>query len=334
MRVQGTSEAADELRKELMDSIREMAGQTSSFVQKLNSLEASCKDDSYEVMRTAVFNVATKIDSFIPELKDVCERLREYSDFLNRDPFGSAAAGISTAAAANTISAGSGAAVSLAPTQSTPRQLEQTQFGFVPDGHGAMVYDSPVEMGRYLYSQQGSAYINYKGTCGLCSCANILRLAGVNLGEKEMIDYATSVHKGGLFSPKLCTSTLLSPLSNGGTSPEDRQQILKHFGIESSLVSVIDDNLTISDNTIEQIANYVQSGHGVILSVHANVLKGRPAGQDRHAITVTSVTRDTNGKVMGFHICDSNHGTIYYDAFRIRNALTGNAMNVTDKPIR
>ncbi|MFR2605754.1 MAG: hypothetical protein ACLTAX_11405 [Waltera sp.] len=51
-------------------------------------------------------------------------------------------------------------------------------------------------------------------------------------------------------------------------------------------------------------------------------------------MTVVSVTKDTSGKICGYHICDSNYGTDYYDVDRIRKALTGNDMNVTTQIIR
>ena len=92
----------------------------------------------------------------------------------------------------------------LEPTRSTPRDLVSTQYGFTKNMAGMEVYDSPLEVDKYLYSKQGSAYENFKGTCGLCSIANILRLSGVNIGEKEVIDYAANM-QGGIFASKLCS---------------------------------------------------------------------------------------------------------------------------------
>ena len=99
-----------------------------------------------------------------------------------------------TAAATAGVVAGtagclSNGAVSLAPTRTSPRDLAASQFGFSKDSEGNMVYDSPNEMNQYLYKTQGSANSSFQGTCGLCSCANILRLSGVNASEADMIAY-------------------------------------------------------------------------------------------------------------------------------------------------
>lgn len=221
------------------------------------------------------------------------------------------------------------------PNRSTPRDLPQTQYGFTKDSNGNLTYDSPMEMDKYLYAQQGSAYTNFQGTCGLCSCANILRLAGVNYSEKDMIDYAASTSSGNGWFQKLCTVNPLSPESSGGTNPKSRQQILEHFGISSGVFPVEMENGVASDTALENIAQYVADGRGVILSVHAGVLyNGRAVRDDYHAVTVTSVTRNKYGDVSGFYICDSNVGTTYYTALQIKEALTGADMNVTHSHIR
>lgn len=221
------------------------------------------------------------------------------------------------------------------PNRSTPRDLPQTQYGFTKDSNGNLTYDSPMEMGKYLYAQQGSAYSNFQGTCGLCSCANILRLAGVNYSEKDMIDYAASTTSGNGWFQKLCTVNPFSPESSGGTNPKNRQMILEHFGISSGVFPVEMEGGVASDAALENIAQYVADGRGVILSVHAGVLyNGRAVRDDFHAVVVTSVTRNKYGDVSGFYICDSNIGTTYYSAYQIKEALTGADMNVTYSHIR
>ena len=216
----------------------------------------------------------------------------------------------------------------LAPTRSTPRDLPATEFGFTDDGNGNQVYDSPLEMSQYLYKDQGSADSDYQGTCGLCSCANILILSGVNYGEKEVLDYAKT--QSGLieYDP-------LNPDASGGTGPQSRREILDHFGISSGIFPIKMNNGVASQETINEIATYVADGRGVILSVHADYLYfGRSMGDDFHAVTVSSVVKNANGGVTGFYIADSNIGTKYYTAQQIQNALTGNAMNVTYSHIR
>lgn len=216
----------------------------------------------------------------------------------------------------------------LAPTRSTPRDLPATEFGFTNDGNGNLIYDSPAEMSQYLYKQQGSADPAYQGTCGLCSCANVLRLAGVNYGEKDILDYAKTQRGLIEFDPYI-------PDASGATSPQSRREILDHFGISSGIFPVKMDHKVASQDTINEIANHVADGRGVILSVHSDYLYyGRSMDDDFHAVTVSSVVKNSSGAVTGFYIADSNVGTTFYTAQQIQYALTGNAMNVTYSHIR
>lgn len=229
-------------------------------------------------------------------------------------------------------------APTLEPNRKTPRDLAATQYGFTKDGDGNQIYDSPTDMDQYLYKNQGSAHPLYRGTCGLCSCANILRLAGVNATEKEVLDYARSTKDPNDPGSMLCETDYFNPRFNGGTTPKDRKLILEHFGISSSLISVISkEDGSPSEENVTRIAEQVSSGKGVILSVHANILRyDAPAKSgDNHAVTVTSVKKDKDGKVLGFYICDSaKDGTTYYSADRVQRSLTGSPMNVTHQIIR
>lgn len=221
------------------------------------------------------------------------------------------------------------------PNRKTPRNLKKTEFGYTKDDTGSLVYDSPIEMGKYLYTSQGRASFRYQGTCGLCSCANILRLSGVNYDEKDMIDYATNTLSGEGEFEKLCVYNPINPWASGATSAEDRKKILEHFGIRSDVFPVVLENGIASEKTVNEIAKYVEDGRGVIISVHSSLLYyGRKIRNDYHAVTVTSVVKDECGEIQGFYICDSNRGTKLYDTLEIRQALTGVDMNVTDSCIR
>ena len=120
--------------------------------------------------------------------------------------------------------------------------------------------------------------------------------------------------------------------SNGGTSAKARKQILEHFGVPSYTAK----------QSIETIAAAVSEGHGVIASVHAERLyfKRRPIHSDLHAITVTSVKKDSKGKILGFYVCDSNAfalggtGATYYTAEEIEGALSERECNITSTIIR
>ena len=156
------------------------------------------------------------------------------------------------------------------------------------------------------------------GTCGLCSCVNVLRLAGCHISEYQLVDYAT---KNGL-----CVKGKSDPRDNGGTSYYGRERLLMAFGMESECHPA----------DVHTLSHYVSQGRGAIISVYAGKLyNGYSDGSDSHAITVTSVKTDSDGKTIGFYVCDSNgYPAKYYTAEQINNALTGRPMNITKAIIR
>lgn len=226
----------------------------------------------------------------------------------------------------------------LTPNRSSPRTLSTSQYCLVQSSDGNLVYDSPDETDQYLHKEQGTAYSNFQGTCGLCSCANILRLAGVNATEEQMINFAATTDNPWRVGYKLCAVGFPNPGHNGGTTPEERQQILAHFGIQSDIVPLSDMKSGILYNdALLTISDHVCAGRGVILSVYAKVLwHNDPYDRNgRHAVSVTSVKKDINGNLLGFYICDSaRNGTTYYPASLLQTALTGSSMNVTRSIIR
>jgi len=334
-RIESETDAAEEEKNQIVNEVN-------SELAKLNAgLEKLRKSGNIEFGKKAVEQSSREYKKQIDKFKSLIDELGEQAS----DSAASASSGIESVGGAVSendsdapIPWNEGETINIPhmePNRSSPRDLPQTQYGFTKDSNGNLTYDSPMEMDKYLYAQQGSAYTNFQGTCGLCSCANILRLAGVNYSEKDMIDYAASTSSGNGWPQKLCTVNPFRPESSGGTNPKSRQQILEHFGISSGVFSVEMENGVASDAAIENIAQYVADGRGVILSVHAGVLyNGRAVRDDYHAVTVTSVTRNKYGDVSGFYICDSNVGTTYYSAFQIKEALTGADMNVTYSYIR
>lgn len=276
--------------------------------------------------RDDILNLAQRVLQKADEIDEIAA--------LNWGASATATAGL----VAGTTNSLSGHGGNLAPTRTTPRDLAVTQFGFTKDSDGNMVYDSPTEMNQYLYKAQGNANSAFQGTCGLCSCANILRLSGVNADEAEMIAYASQTRDPNSFNGMLCATGYSDSGLNGGTSPKGRQQILNHFGIDSGVFPIAHTpDGTIADSNISQIADHVSAGRGVILSVHADVLWDDAAFgvDDYHAVTVTSVKKNSAGDVLGFYICDSaNGGTTYYPADKVKRSLTGSPMNVTYPIIR
>ena len=234
----------------------------------------------------------------------------------------------------------------------TPRSLEKTQLGFRKTEDGFYVYDSPEETNEYLIPQQGLAYPDkFRGTCGLCSCANVLRMSGKKVTEKEIIDYAANTKAKVSFSDfplgwaatKLADPTIVgapyeNPDFNGAVHSTGMKQILEHFGIKSELkkITYTKDSKMVDYKTIENISDYVSDGKGVIISVDAGVFWDIPEHLGgEHALTVTSVTKDKNGNILGFDICDTGNGsgTQYYSANKIMESLNGSPMVVTT-PIR
>lgn len=218
-----------------------------------------------------------------------------------------------------------------------PRSLSKTTQGWIKDGEGNLTYNSPIETGEKLDFHQGKVE-NFRGTCGLCSCENVLRMAGVLVSERDIVRYASTTYEdaNNSFVASLTGRTLCrtgsAPSSNGGTSANARKKILEHFGVPSYTAT----------QSIETIADAVSTGHGVIASVHAERLyfKRRPIYADLHAITITSVKKDSTGKILGFYVCDSNAfalggtGATYYSAEEIEEALSERECNITSTIIR
>lgn len=222
----------------------------------------------------------------------------------------------------------------------TPRKLSVTQQKWAKGSLGIEIYNTPTETGRELNSNQGvsvekggEGVEGFEGTCGLVSVENILRLAGVKVTESEIVEYARTHKTGGIFSRRSLCTVGGKPWENGGTYAQDRQEILKHYGVDSR----------IERASLESIAQYVGEGRGVIASVDANMLwYGNNASSPAfHAITVTSVQRDSvTNEIYGFYICDSGSGNNdnarFVPAYLMSAALapSGGSVNVTNSIIR
>lgn len=199
-----------------------------------------------------------------------------------------------------------------------PRDLPVTKQIMEVNSSGGKTYNTPSVTGKSLDYRQGKA-AGYQGTCGLCSCENILRLAGVDVSEQDIVEFAI---KSGLCTDKSCEE------ENGGTNYLDRKEILDAFGIASSLFP----------QELPVIEKAVISGRGVIISVDAGCLWGDASYLNKlHAVTVTSVDYDKEGRLENFHICDSGAGN--YDmivpADKLQSCLiTNRKMNVTQQIIR
>lgn len=286
----------------------------------------------YNIFTMSVSSYNQKIDTarqkYVTLIKKSSHILSQYGELLQKSKStitGTVNNGrfISTNPAENNSSSRSSLSLQQATYSNQPEILEllQTNQAWKIEADGSMIFNTPVETGIKLDSNQGKDP-NYQGTCGLVSCVNVLRLAGYPVTEKELVDYASSTLDDD--GERLLCVTDSLPKANGGTSAIGRQQILRHFGIKSELQAA----------NITNIATAVSEGKGVIISVFARMLYfGETDKKDSHAITVTSVKKDVNGNICGFYVCDSGTGGVdnskYYTKSQIERALTGRPSNVT-----
>ncbi len=334
-----------QLAKDILVEYKQMALLSGDLQNKLKALEGTFLDDSIDQVKDYTSRLISGLVSAQNSFFSIANELTEYARLLE---MGKGNTGVclehnSLLTAVPVTRSGTNDRISgnipdLAPNRNTPRDLIGTQFGMVKDSDGNFVYDSPMETDQYLYKDQGSANPNFQGTCGLCSCANILRLSGVNATEAQMIAYASTTPNPNILFQNLCATGYADSGMNGGTNPKSRQCILQNFGIDSGIFPLErEKDGLLSDRNLTSISDYLSAGRGVILSVHADVLwYDAPVGiDDYHAVTVTSVKKDPSGNILGFYICDSAYnGTTYYTADRLKRALTGSPMNVTYSIIR
>jgi hypothetical protein len=169
-----------------------------------------------------------------------------------------------------------------------------TCLDVLPDGREALVLGD-VPGARDLHHSQGDNPWGFQGTCGIVSCENVLRQFGVEVSETEVLTHALS--RG------LCTIAD-DPSRSGGTTAFDRAQILSDFGVPAQATNV---------GSLEELAGFVEGGHGVIAGVNAGVLwddaGAYDTGQSNHAVVVTAIARDREtGELLGLFINDSGRG--------------------------
>lgn len=320
----------------LTDALDENAAGLGPHVEAIDALIEDLASQ-IRVAQAPVAELATSV-------RDVAD---SYQEVLDEDPYrvlgvamGAVGAVSAGAAVAGRSSGGSGSEASR-PVASTPPArtraesslsdmsevtrkvpgLTQTTQATTRLPNGNTMFDSPGATGKGLNNDQGGAVKGFSGTCGLCSCENVARMAGKDVTEADVVEVAL---RGGH-----CSKGSKKAGDNGGTSPQGRQAILSAMGIDS----VIDRDLSI-----DHIASEIEAGKGVIASV--DVARFWPGAKESgsHAITVTSVERDSSGKVVAVYVCDSgssaDDSSRRVDAGTFVRSLTGRPLNVTAKPIR
>lgn len=176
------------------------------------------------------------------------------------------------------------------------RDLEiPSQVDVLPDGRDTVVIGDP-EGDKAFTHRQGDNLLGFQGTCGLCSCENVLRSFGLDVTETDMVIFAAQ--RG------LCAIDDADPAHCGGTTTEWQAEILTRHGVPAS---------AFYGSSIEDLAGNIELGRGVIIEVNAGVLWDNASydsgSAPNHAITVTGVARDPmTGDIQGFFVNDSGTG--------------------------
>lgn len=290
----GSSDAAWRLVREL-ELVGEVVERQNLFLRRqLQRLEISCHDDSLERAQELVARVEKESGLCRERLRYLQKILTSYSSFLGQIFYscGVRPAGLD----------------SDGKTEKTTGQLFHTN-------NGGVRFDSPEILARSLDIDQSKNGLG--GSCGICACENVLRMAEIPCSEMDVYTKARAMQ---------CCDF------QGGTTCIDRAAILTACGCPAVCEPM---------TTPEALAAHIMSGKGVILSVDAAELYRLPsAGISPHAIVVTSVQWDHKGKILGFWVCDSNakcmreSGAKFYPVQDLWDALTFRDMVVTEQPIR
>lgn len=296
----GSGEAADFLIRQLRQCQSELHEKSKQLWAEMEHLKQSCRDDSLQQMQTLLNTAITSSALFHNNLGSLCRILTQYRDFLNN------------------LYIYTGAVSQIGTQPGNPSapvyQPSSTKQAWHLE-NGSCVFDSPDALGKQLDTQQGKT--NLGGSCGICSCENVARMAGLSASEDSVYQLA---RKKGLCTPE------------GGSTPSGRASLLTEMGIPAHCEPLL---------TPAQLAAPVMNGQGVILSVLSDVFYQEiSSSAGLHAITVTSVRVDSKGRIEGFYICDSNAhalgrtGSVFYEVDRLWPCLSGRDMVVTDQSIR
>jgi hypothetical protein len=170
--------------------------------------------------------------------------------------------------------------------------------------------------------KQGDNDLGYKGTCGLCSCEDVLKQCGQDVTENDMVKHASE--------NGLC-ETNGPPEQCGGTTVLDQTQVLQDHGVAAHPEVM----------NVDALADQVEQGKGIIVEANAGVLWNDAnyfeQGDANHAVVVTGVARDSQtNAVAGFYINDSGTGDAgkFVDKATMSQAWeqTGGLTVVTDTP--
>lgn len=218
--------------------------------------------------------------------------------------------------------------------QETEAKCLEPQIVDVPGVGPVEVKGNPFELENDLDYSQGDNLFNVMGDCGLVSVINILAEAGISISEDAIVALA--------LTNNLCLyDAWNSPEENGGTTYLDRQTLLAAFGIETEVYKG-----SSSQASLEVMADKIEAGHGVNISVNAGYALDQPSaigdGSSNHSIIVTGTARDPQtGELKGFYVCDScglyDTGAVFMSVDKMKDCFTTvpySSVIYTKEPIR
>lgn len=151
-----------------------------------------------------------------------------------------------------------------------------------------------------LISIQGTNTLGYEGCCALSTIANINKILGRTVEENQVVNLASSLG--------ICDTSYSGKENkfNGGMNDEGITRMLSGiYGVETR----IEKNSNLS---IDELGNYIKSGHIVTVGLDAGALwkngVDKPTGKANHQVLLTKVSYDNNGNIVGFYMADTGRG--------------------------
>lgn len=163
-------------------------------------------------------------------------------------------------------------------------------------GHRCYVFGTENNISNKFTGHQGNNAFGIENNCGIACVTQLLILSGKRIVENDVV--RTAVGCG------LCEITGMQLHANGATSAEQRKILLDKHGIRS----------TIKILSSEQIANYIERGYGIIVSVDAGVLWKKPeyVGVGHAIMVYGTIHKYDTGKLIGLIICDTGSGEMEF----------------------